>query len=135
MPWEIGKITPAEIKKHGRPLRNEKDIKEALNAEKLMMFDALNTEGYKNLGFQCICQEKVHSLNDSFYAAKVLCAKPVKFLYLCKSTEVLIFFEVKGALVQKCYPIWFVPQDLFIKHSEKILKSHKDHKKLKRMFE
>jgi len=133
IPWEIGEMTPEQIKKHGRPLRNEKDLKEALEVEELMMHDALNTDGYKNLGFQC--QEEMHSLNDSFYAAKILCAKPVKFLYLCKSTNMLVFFEVKGALSQKCYPIWFMTQELFSEHAEKIIKEHKNYNDLKKMFE
>ena len=79
MPWEIGEMTPEQIKKHGRPLKNEKDLKEALMAEEFMMPDKLNTEGYKNLGFQCSAHAETHSLNDSFYAAKILCAKPTKF--------------------------------------------------------
>ena len=132
MPWEIGEMTSEQIKKHGRPLRNEKDLKEALMAEELMMPDALNTEGYKNLEFQC--QEEMHSLNDTFYATKILCAKTVKFLYLCKSTEVLVFFEVKGKLSQKCYPIWFATQELFGEHGKKIMESHKNYNDLKSMF-
>ena len=27
MPWEIGEMTPEQIKKHGRPLKNEKDLR------------------------------------------------------------------------------------------------------------
>ena len=134
MPWEIGEMTPEQIKKHGRPLRNEKDLKEALMAEEFMMPDKLNTEGYKNLGFQCSAHAETHSLNDSFYAAKILCAKPTKFLYLCKSSEVVVFFEVKGKLSQECYPIWFTTQELFGEYGLKIMKSHKNYNDLKSMF-
>jgi len=134
MPREMGEMTPEQKKKHGKHLKNEKDLKEALMAEEFMMHDKLNTEGYKNLGFQCSAHAETHSLNDSFYAAKILCAKPTKFLYLCKSTEVLVFFEVKGISSQECYPIWFTSQELFHEYGIKIMESHKNYNDLKGMF-
>ena len=85
MPWEIGEMTLEQIKKHGRPLRNEKDLKEALMAEEFMMPDKLNTEGYKNLGFQCSAHAEMHSLNDS-----LICSKN----FMRQTYKIFIFMQI-----------------------------------------
>ena len=48
--------------------------------------------------------------------------------------EVLVFFEVKGKLIQECYPIWFTTQELFGEYGMKIMESHKNYNDLKSMF-
>ena len=78
-----------------KKLKNKNDLAKAFKNESLMMHDAIDSKKYGDLEFQCGCGE-MHSLNDSFYAAKTLTAKPNKFLYMCKNSPALTFVEVEG---------------------------------------
>lgn len=136
MPWEfdVDKIPPETIKKHGRPLTNKKDIELALNNETLLAPDSAKADAthYQRLGFQCICKLDMHPMNEDWRSKLVLSAAGEKFLYLCEQMDVYVFFQVKAKWIVNHYtsPLWFVDGDLFRKYSEEILKKHKNYNDL-----
>ena len=114
-----------------KKLKNKNDLAKAFKNESLMMHDAIDSKKYGDLEFQCGCGE-MHSLNDSFYAAKTLTAKPNKFLYMCKNSPALTFVEVEG---KKTNSLWITRIELFQEHASSVLKSHKSYKNIKKIFE
>jgi hypothetical protein len=137
MPWEIDEkhITPEVIKKHGTPLIKKKDIEVALNSETLLAPDSAKADAthYQRLGFQCICKEDFHPMNEDWRAKLVLSALGEKFLYCCETMDCFIFFQVKAKWIVNHYtsPLWFVHGKLFREHSKEILKKHKNYNDIK----
>ena len=133
MPWEIDEMAlePENIEKYGRPLRNEEEIKKALNDETFLNPNSAKADAthYKQLGFQCYCNEQMHPMNEDFRAKLILSATGERFLYHCISMGMYVFFRVKNVLlVHSCVPIWYVDGHLFESCFGEILKKHKNYK-------
>ena len=80
-------------------IETKKDFDFFFNNAKLQLPEYLKLEKFGELAFNCACGE-LHSLNDEFYAKKILAVEPNKILYMCANRrELLTFIEINNGII------------------------------------